>query len=197
MRKTLKSLCVFCGSSAGVAPRHADAARDMGATLARAGVGLVYGGGAVGLMGIVADSVMAAGGTVIGVIPKALADLEVAHHGLTRLHIVASMHERKAMMADLSDGFIAMAGGIGTLEELFEIWTWGQLGDHQKPVAMLNVGGFYDPLIGFLDMVVEAGFFRPQHRAMLVVDDEPARLIDRMRDYRPPHLGKWIGPDNR
>jgi len=197
LRKTLKSLCVFCGSSAGVAPRHADAARDMGATLARAGVGLVYGGGAVGLMGIVADSVMAAGGTVIGVIPKALADLEVAHHGLTRLHIVASMHERKAMMADLSDGFIAMAGGIGTLEELFEIWTWGQLGDHQKPVAMLNVGGFYDPLIGFLDMVVEAGFFRPQHRAMLVVDDEPARLIDRMRDYRPPHLGKWIGPDNR
>jgi uncharacterized protein (TIGR00730 family) len=197
LRKTLKSLCVFCGSSAGVAPRHADAARDMGAALARADVGLVYGGGAVGLMGIVADSVMAAGGTVIGVIPKALADLEVAHHGLTRLHIVSSMHERKAMMADLSDGFIAMAGGIGTLEELFEIWTWGQLGDHQKPVAMLNVGGFYDPLIGFLDTVVDAGFFRPQHRAMLVVDDEPARLIDRMRDYRPPHIGKWIGPDNR
>jgi uncharacterized protein (TIGR00730 family) len=148
-------------------------------------------------MGILADSVMAAGGTVTGVIPKALADLEVAHRGLTRLHIVGSMHERKAMMADLSDGFIAMAGGIGTLEELFEIWTWGQLGDHRKPVALLNIDGFYDPLIDFLDSVVDAGFFRAQHRSMLIVDDEPASLMSRMQDYQPPDLGKWIGPDNR
>jgi uncharacterized protein (TIGR00730 family) len=197
MSKVLRNLCIFCGSSAGVAQSHVDAARAMGTALAEAGVALVYGGGAVGLMGIIADSVMAAGGGVTGVIPKALADLEVAHDGLTRLHIVGSMHERKAMMADLSDGFIAMAGGIGTLEELFEIWTWGQLGDHDKPVAMLNIDGFYDPLIGFLDRTVEAGFFRPQHRGMLIVDEDPARLIGRMQDYQPPRLGKWIGPDNR
>lgn len=197
MPHILKSLCVFCGSSTGVAQSHIGAARAMGAALAQAGVALVYGGGAVGLMGIIADSVMAAGGTVTGVIPKALADLEVAHHGLTRLHIVGSMHERKAMMADLSDGFIAMAGGIGTLEELFEIWTWGQLGDHGKPVAMLNIDGFYDPLINFLDQTVEAGFFRPHHREMLMVDEEPARLIGRMRDYQSPRLGKWIDSDNR
>jgi uncharacterized protein (TIGR00730 family) len=176
---------------------HVNAARAMGTTLARAGVTLVYGGGAVGLMGIVADSAMAAGGTVVGVIPKALADLEVAHHGLTRLHIVGSMHERKAMMADLSDGFIAMAGGIGTLEELFEIWTWGQLGDHHKPVAMLNIDGFFDSLIGFLDQTVDAGFFRPHHRGMLIVDDDPEQLVDRMREYCPPSLGKWIDSDNR
>ncbi len=193
----MKRLCVFCGSSPGISPAHADAARAMGTALSAAGIGLVYGGGAVGLMGIVADSVMAAGGSVIGVIPKALADLEIAHQGLTELHVVRSMHERKAMMADYSDGFIAMAGGIGTLEELFEIWTWGQLGDHAKPVAMLNIDGFYDPLIGFLDGVVEAGFFRPQHREMLFVESDPTALIVRMRGYAPPDLGKWIGPGER
>jgi len=193
----MRRVCVFCGSSPGVSPIHADAARAMGATLAAAGIGLVYGGGAVGLMGIVADSAMATGGSVIGVIPKALADLEIAHQGLTELHVVGSMHERKAMMADLSDGFVAMAGGIGTLEELFEIWTWGQLGDHGKPVAMLNIGGFYDPLIGFLDGVVDAGFFRQQHRGMLFVDSDPGALLAKMRGYAPPDLGKWIRPEER
>ncbi|WP_016746323.1 TIGR00730 family Rossman fold protein, partial [Rhizorhabdus wittichii] len=160
----LRALCVFCGSSPGVDPVHGVAARALGAALAEAGIDLVYGGGRVGLMGMVADSVLAAGGRVTGVIPKALADLEVAHLGLTELHVVGSMHERKAMMADRSDGFIALSGGIGTFEELFEIWTWGQLGDHAKPVALLNVAGFYDKLAGFLDDVVTAGFLRPAHR---------------------------------
>jgi uncharacterized protein (TIGR00730 family) len=193
----MRNLCVFCGSSRGFSPVHADAAQAMGAALAGAGIGLVYGGGGVGLMGIVADSVMAAGGKAIGVIPKALADLEVAHRGLSELHIVGSMHERKAMMADRSDGFIAMAGGIGTLEELFEIWTWGQLGDHRKPIAMLNIDGFYDLLLAFLDGVVAAGFFRPQHRAMILVDDAPVPLIAKMQGYAAPDLGKWIKPAER
>ena len=193
----MKNLCVFCGSSPGFDPVHAEAARTLGATLAESGIGLVYGGGGVGLMGEVADAVLAAGGTVTGVIPQALFDMEVAHRGLTQLHVVRSMHERKAMMADLSDGFIAMSGGIGTFEELFEIWTWGQLGDHAKPVALLNVASFYDKLTGFLDDVVAAGFFRPQHRAMLQVDEDSGRLIDKMRDWQPPMLGKWITPSER
>ncbi len=188
----IRALCVFCGSSPGVDPVHAAAARALGIALAEAGVDLVYGGGRVGLMGVVADSVLAAGGRATGVIPKALADLEVAHLGLTELHIVGSMHERKAMMADRSDGFIALSGGIGTFEELFEIWTWGQLGDHAKPVALLNVAGFYDKLAGFLDDVVTAGFLRPAHRAMLMVDDDPAALVRRMRDHRAPLVEKWI-----
>lgn len=194
---TVRSLCVFCGSSPGIDPVHGDAARALGAALAGAGIELVYGGGRVGLMGMVADSAMAAGGKVSGVIPKALADLEVAHHGLDELHIVGSMHERKAMMADRSDGFIALSGGIGTFEELFEIWTWAQLGDHRKPVALLNVAGFYDKLSGFLDDVVTAGFLREAHRSMLLVDDDPARLVARMRDYAPPVMEKWIGRDQR
>lgn len=193
----IKSLCVFCGSSPGVDPVHAAGARALGAALGAAGIDLVYGGGKVGLMGIVADAAMAAGSRATGVIPKALADLEVAHHGLTRLHVVGSMHERKAMMADLSDGFIALSGGIGTFEELFEIWTWGQLGDHDKPVALLNVAGFYDRLIGFLDDVAAAGFLRDQHRAMLMVERDPAALVDRMRSYRPPAVEKWIGREER
>lgn len=193
----IKTLCVFCGSSPGVDPVHADAARALGAALGAAGIDLVYGGGKVGLMGIVADAAMAAGSRAIGVIPRALADLEVAHHGLSQLHIVGSMHERKAMMADMSDGFIALSGGIGTFEELFEIWTWGQLGDHRKPVALLNIAGFYDKLIGFLDDVVTAGFLRDQHRAMLMVDSDPAALVTRMRDYRPPLVEKWIGRGER
>lgn len=193
----MQRLCVFCGSSPGRDPAFADAARAMGTAIARAGLGLVYGGGAVGLMGMVADAAMAAGAEVIGVIPQSLYDKEVGHDGLTRLHVVRSMHERKAMMADLSDGFIAMAGGIGTLEELFEIWTWGQLGDHEKPVALLNTRGFYDPLVGFLDNVVDAGFFRTEHRAMLSVDTDPTALIALMRAYRAPDLGKWIKPAER
>lgn len=193
----IRTLCVFCGSSPGFDPVHAAAARALGTALAGAGIDLVYGGGRVGLMGTVADSVLAAGGRVTGVIPRALADLEVAHLGLTELHVVGSMHERKALMADRSDGFVALSGGIGTFEELFEIWTWGQLGDHAKPVALLNVAGFYDKLAGFLDDVVAAGFLRDAHRAMLMVDDDPAALVRRIQDYRPPAVEKWIGREQR
>lgn len=191
-RGRFRALCVFCGSSPGVDPAHAAAARALGAAIAEAGIDLIYGGGRVGLMGMVADSALAAGGRVTGVIPQALADLEVAHLGLSELRVVGSMHERKAMMADLSDGFIALSGGIGTFEELFEIWTWGQLGDHAKPVALLNVAGFYDKLSSFLDDVVTAGFLRAAHRAMLIVDKDPTALVRRMRDHRAPLVAKWI-----
>lgn len=193
----IKRLCVFCGSSPGHDRVHADAARALGAALGGAGIDLVYGGGRVGLMGIVADAAMAAGASAYGVIPRALARLEVEHRGLTELHLVDSMHARKAMMADMADGFIALSGGIGTFEELFEIWTWGQLGDHRKPVALLNIAGFYDKLTGFLDDVVTAGFLRDDHRAMLMVEDDPARLVARMQAYAPPAAEKWIGRDER
>lgn len=193
----IRSLCVFCGSSPGHDPVHADAARALGAALGEAGIDLVYGGGRVGLMGIVADAAMAAGVRATGVIPRALADLEVAHHGLSALHVTGSMHERKAMMADLSDGFIALSGGIGTFEELFEIWTWGQLGDHAKPVALLNIAGFYDKLTGFIADVVAAGFLRDVHSAMLMVEEEPRALVARMQAYRPAVVRKWIDDDQR
>ena len=193
----IRSLCVFCGSSPGHDPVHADAARALGAALGEAGIDLVYGGGRVGLMGIVADAAMAAGVRATGVIPRALADLEVAHHGLSALHVTGSMHERKAMMADLSDGFIALSGGIGTFEELFEIWTWGQLGDHAKPVALLNIAGFYDKLTGFIADVVAAGFLRDVHSAMLMVEEEPRALVARMQAYRPAVVRKWIEDDQR
>lgn len=196
-RAPIRRICVFCGSSPGFDPIHARTARLIGQAIASRGIGLVYGGGRVGLMGMVADAVLAAGGEVIGVIPKALADLEVAHLGLTELHVTGSMHERKALMADLSDGFVALSGGIGTFEELFEIWTWAQLGDHRKPVALLNIAGFYDSLIGFIDGVVAAGFLRQQHRDMLIVRDDPAGLLDAMIGYAPPVLDKWIGRDER
>jgi uncharacterized protein (TIGR00730 family) len=194
---TISTLCVFCGSSPGHDPAHADAARALGRAIAEAGIDLVYGGGHVGLMGIVADTVLAHGRRAIGVIPKALADLEVAHTGLSELHIVGSMHERKAMMADRSDGFIALSGGIGTFEELFEIWTWGQLGYHAKPVGLLNVAGFYDKLVGFVDDVVAAGFLRQAHRDMLLSGDDAAALVAGMRDYRPTAMEKWIGREQR
>ncbi|MBP8230820.1 MAG: TIGR00730 family Rossman fold protein [Rhizorhabdus sp.] len=193
----ISTLCVFCGSSPGHDPVHGTAARALGGALTDAGIDLVYGGGHVGLMGMVADAVLAGGGRVTGVIPQALHDLEVAHHGLTTLHVVGSMHERKAMMADLSDGFIAMPGGIGTFEELFEMWTWGQLGYHRKPVGLLNVGGFYDRLVGFIDDVVDAGFLRAAHRSMLMVEEDPAALVARMQAYEPPVIEKWIGREQR
>ncbi|MFP5454337.1 MAG: TIGR00730 family Rossman fold protein [Alphaproteobacteria bacterium] len=193
----ISTLCVFCGSSPGHDPVHGTAARALGEALTDAGIDLVYGGGHVGLMGMVADAVLAGGGRVTGVIPQALHDLEVAHHGLTTLHVVGSMHERKAMMADLSDGFIAMPGGIGTFEELFEMWTWGQLGYHRKPVGLLNVGGFYDRLVGFIDDVVDAGFLRAAHRSMLMVEEDPAALVARMQAYEPPVIEKWIGREQR
>jgi uncharacterized protein (TIGR00730 family) len=193
----MKRLCVFCGSSTGDAPAYAAAAHALGTTLARRGIGLVYGGASVGLMGAVADAALEAGGEVIGVMPEALAKKELAHAGLTDLRIVGSMHERKALMAELSAGFIALPGGLGTLEELFEVWTWAQLGYHAKPCALLNVAGFYDPLIAFLDGVVAHRFLKPAHRDMLVVAEDSDALLDRLAAYRPPDVGKWIGPADR
>jgi hypothetical protein len=188
----MKSVCVFCGSNPGNDPVYAEGARAMGREIARRGLILVYGGGAVGLMGIVADAALQAGGEVHGVIPRALRDKEVGHHHLTRLEIVDTMHIRKARMADLSDGFIAMPGGIGTFEELFEIWTWGQLGIHSKPLGLLNVAGFYDPLAAFLDGTVEAGFLKQTHRAMAMTDTRPETLLDRMEQYVPAAVIKWV-----
>jgi len=190
-------LCVFCGSNAGQDPVYMETARLLGETLARNGIELVYGGAAVGLMGAVADAVLAEGGRVTGVMPQALVDKEIAHTGLSDLRVVGSMHERKALMAELSDGFIALPGGLGTFEELFEIWTWAQLGYHKKPCALLNVSGFYDKLADFLDDVVERGFVKPVHRAMLIVKDDPAALIEAIRTYEPPKVDKWIKAGER
>jgi uncharacterized protein (TIGR00730 family) len=188
----MKRICVFCGSNPGASPVYAEAARALGATLARRGLGLVYGGGNVGLMGIVADAAQAAGAEVIGVIPQALVDREVAHHGLADLRIVGSMHERKALMSELADGFIALPGGIGTLEEWFETWTWAQLGLHAKPFGLLDVAGYYGHLIRFLDHVVAERFLHPDHRSMVLVETDPGNLLDRMRSYTPPVVVKWI-----
>lgn len=193
----MKRICVFCGSSPGVRPEYADAARAMGRALAGQGMGLVYGGGRVGLMGIVADAVMQAGGEAVGVIPEALMRREVGHQALTELHVVGSMHERKALMADLSDGFVAMPGGYGTFEEFCEVITWSQLGIHPKPCALLNVAGYYDALLAMFDHGVAEGFIRPQHRAMVLTEADPDRLIERMRSFVPPDAEKWITPGER
>ena len=184
-------LCVFCGSSVGSNPAYAEAAVTLGSLLARRGIGLVYGGGNVGLMGVIADAALAAGGEVIGVIPKALADREVAHHGVTELRVVDSMHTRKAMMADLSDAFIAMPGGVGTFEEFFEAITWSQLGLHRKACGLLYVAGFYTPLAAFSDQAVSDGFIKPVHRAAIVVDDNPERLLDTLTTIDLPDAPKW------
>lgn len=191
----MKRLCVFCGSSVGVNPAYAEVATALGTLLADRGIGLVYGGGNVGLMGVIADAALAAGGEVIGVIPQALADREVAHHGVTELRIVDSMHTRKAMMADLSDAFLAMPGGVGTFEEFFEAITWTQLGLHRKPCGLLNVAGFYTPLALFIDQAVSDGFIKPVHRAAIVVDDDPARLLDTLTTIEVPDVPKWIRRD--
>jgi hypothetical protein len=164
----------------------------MGEAIARRGMGLVYGGGSVGLMGIAADAALAAGGEVDGVIPDVLVRREVGHRGLTRQHVVGSMHERKAKMADLADAFVALPGGMGTLEELAEILTWGQLGLHAKPCGLLDVNGYYAPLIAFFDRAVADGFLRPEHRAMVLVETDPGALLDRFAAFRPPALEKWI-----
>ena len=189
----LRSLCVYCGSSPGNDTRYVEQARELGSLLAAQGIQLVYGGAKIGVMGAVADAALAAGGKVVGVIPHALTDKEVAHDGLTEMHVVDSMHQRKAMMADLSDGFIALPGGIGTFEELFEIWTWGQLGIHAKPCGLLNVAGYYDLLVAFLDQSAEAGFIRPRHRQMLLTADTVEGLLSAMRTYQPPVTRRWIG----
>jgi len=190
-------LCVFCGAHSGSEPIYKHSATALGQRLAREGIGLVYGGGKRGLMGAVADAAIAAGGEAIGVIPQALVDYEIAHQGLTELRIVGSMHERKSQMADLSDGFVALPGGLGTLEELFEIWTWSQLGYHTKPVAIMNVDGFFDDLIQFLDKIVERGFVRPENRAMLIVATDADELIGKIRNYIPPAPPQWIRASER
>jgi len=193
----VKRICVFCGSSAGARLEYAQAARAMGTLLAERGIGLVYGGGRVGLMGVVADAVLAAGGEAVGVIPEALMRREVGHVALTELHVVGSMHERKAMMADLSDGFIAMPGGYGTFEEFCEVLTWAQLGIHPKPCGLLNVAGYYAPLLAMFDHAVAEGFVRPTHRAIVLEAADPASLLERMASFAPPPTEKWISPDQR
>ncbi|MHB8626935.1 MAG: LOG family protein [Aggregatilineales bacterium] len=187
----MQRVCIFCGSSNGAREAYNTAARTIGTSLAKRGLGLVYGGGRVGLMGTVADAALAAGGQVIGVIPQSLVDKEVGHHSLTELRIVHSMHERKALMVDLSDAFIAMPGGAGTMDEFFEIFTWAQLGFHRKPCALLNVAGYYDPLLAFMDHAVQEGFIRVEHRDLIRVDDEPDRLLDTLATYTPPLVDKW------
>lgn len=189
-------ICVYLGSSAGRSPIYREAAERVGALLAERGIGLVYGGGTVGLMGIIADTVCAAGGEVIGVIPEALRAREHDHKGITQLHVVKTMHERKAMMAKFADGFLCLPGGIGTLEEIFEAWCWSQLGYHEKPCGLLNVNGFYTPMSTFIDSVVEEGFLQPRHRAMLLIDDDPAVLLDRMAQYAPPQTEHWLGAED-
>ena len=191
----MKRICVYCGANRGRDPAFSEAARAMGEALARRGIELVTGGGRVGLMGVIADATLEAGGRVTGVIPQALMNKELGHAGLSELIVTASMHERKAKMAELSDGFVAMPGGLGTYEELFEIWTWAQLGWHHKPCGLLNAAGFYDKLVAFLDGASDAQFLKPEHRAMLVVDADPDRLLDRFAAYTPPVVTKWIGAD--
>ncbi|MGC4115101.1 MAG: TIGR00730 family Rossman fold protein [Myxococcales bacterium] len=186
-------VCVFCGSSRGSRPEYAEAATSLARALARRGLGLVYGGGNVGLMGLLADAMLAAGGEVIGVIPQALKDKELGHAGLTRLHVVGSMHERKAMMASLSDAFVALPGGFGTFEELCEMLTWTQLGLQHKPCGLLDVAGFYDGLLALFDRAVAEQFVRPDHRSMVLTSADPDTLLDQMGAWQPPTVPKWIG----
>jgi uncharacterized protein (TIGR00730 family) len=188
----MKSLCVYCGSSSGITPNYADAARKLAQALVERKIALVYGGGNVGLMGIIADEVMRLGGHVTGVIPKALVRKEVGHRQITELHVVENMHERKAMMADLADGFIAMPGGIGTLEELFEVMTWAQLGFHDKPIGVLNVDGYYDALLAFLQHTVRQGFLRPQHASLLMVESDVAALLHRFETFEAEPHDKFL-----
>lgn len=194
---TFRRVCVFCGSSPGADPAYREAAETMGRLLASRGIGLVYGGGNVGLMGVLADAVLAGGGEAIGVIPRHLEAREVAHRGLTELRVVESMHERKAMMADLSDAFVAMPGGLGTLEEFFEVATWRQLGIHAKPLGLLNVRGYYDLVERFLEHAVNERFLRPEHRALLSVSTEPAALLEALQSSPAVSVDKWLDRSDR
>jgi uncharacterized protein (TIGR00730 family) len=189
----VRRLCVFCGSNVGARTAYADAARALGAALARRGTGLVYGGGSVGLMGITADAALAAGGEVIGVIPRALATREIAHHGLTELRVVETMHERKALMTVLADGFVALPGGLGTLEELLEVVTWAQLGLHAKPIAVLNVAGYFDALLALVERAIAERFLHPGHRDLLLAAADVELLLDLLERARPPVVPrKWL-----
>jgi len=191
----MKTLCIYCGSSAGRNDAFREHAANLGRLLAARGIGVVYGGASVGLMGAVADAALSAGGRVTGVIPSALLDRELSHGQLTELHVVASMHERKRLMADLSDGFIALPGGLGTLEELFEILTWAQLGFHGKPVGVLNVADYYTALLTFLDEAVSAGFVRPEYRGLLLDATDAPTLLERFQAFAPPARKRWLSAD--
>jgi uncharacterized protein (TIGR00730 family) len=193
----MRRVCVFCGSSPGGDGAYTEAVAALGRAVAERGLGLVYGAGRVGLMGTLADAALGAGGEVIGVIPRALVDREVAHQGLSDLRVVASMHERKALMSDLADGFVAAPGGLGTLEELFEVLTWSQLGLHDKPCALLDVRGYYAAIDAFLDHAVAEGFLRADSRRMLLAGQEPGELLDRLAAWSPPDRRHWIGPRDR
>lgn len=188
----MKWICVFCGSSSGESPVYLEAATRLGTLLAREGLGLVYGGSKVGLMGRLADVMLEQGGQVVGVIPHALVNREVAHAGLTELRVVGSMHDRKAVMAEIADAFITLPGGLGTLEEFFEVVTWGQLGLHRKPSGLLDIKGYYQPLIRFLDHAVTEGFLSVPHRRMILVEEDPEILLGRLTRYDPPTVPKWI-----
>lgn len=192
MTRNTQAVCVFAGSGAGVREEYAEAARRLGRELAGRGQTLVYGGGNIGLMGVLAQTVMREGGHVIGVIPEALTKREVADYTISDLRIVGSMHERKALMSELSDGVIALPGGLGTLEELFEVLTWSQLGIHGKPVALLNAGGYFDTLLEFLDRAVDEGFLRPLHRGLLLTGTEPGALLEAMEDWQSPVTEHWL-----
>lgn len=192
----MKRICVFCGSNNGANPIYLETAENVGKFLAGNNIELVYGGGRVGLMGKIADTVLANGGKVIGVIPESLAQKEVAHQGLTELHIVNSMHERKALMAENADGFIALPGGFGTFEELCEIITWAQLGFHSKPCALLNIGGFYENLIAAFDFATQEKFIREEHRKLVLIESEIEKLYELMKSYRPPIIEKWLNKES-
>jgi uncharacterized protein (TIGR00730 family) len=191
----LSNVCVYCGSSAGNDPVYAEQARALARALVERDIGLVYGGGKVGIMGVIADGVLALGGRVTGIIPQALLAREVAHRGLGELVVTRTMHERKTIMAERSDGFIALPGGLGTLEELFEAWTWAQLGIHDKPCGILDVAGYYEGLVRFIDHAVSEGFVKPENRAVLIVERSPGALLDRFERYTPPGFEKWVTPE--
>ena len=191
----LKRICVFCGSSVGRNPIYRESAMAVGQYLAEKNIGIIYGGGSVGLMGALAEAALEAGGEVIGIIPKSLYDKEIAHMGLRQLCVVGSMHERKALMGELSDAFIALPGGFGTFEELLEVITWSQLGIHLKPCGILNVAGFFDPLLAMCDHAVDQGFIRPVDRALVITDSEPEGLIDRVCSFTVPAATKWLTPN--
>ena len=191
----MRNICVFCGSQSGADTRYGQAAVELGELLARRGHGLVYGGGHIGLMGAIADTVMQAGGTVTGVIPKPLTERELALETVTKLHVVSSMHERKALMASLSDAFIALPGGFGTLEELFEVIAWAQLGIHRKPIGILNVAGFYDSLKVFLEHAIAEGFIKSKYRGLFVTADQPLVLLDALEKHQPPPTRRWLSEE--
>ena len=193
----IHSLCVFCGANHGKRPAYRDAAHQLGELLAQRGITLVYGGGNVGLMGTVADACLGAGGRVIGVIPRALAEKEIAHAGLTEMHVVGSMHERKAMMADLADAFLSLPGGFGTWDEFCEALTWSQLGLQKKACSFLNVEGYYDALLTLAERAAEDGFIRPEHRQLLLVDTDAGQLLDKLQTFEVPYVPKWVDRSER